>query len=199
MMKQKLKLLFRTPLSPSRIMPSLLVRPLLTCLLLSLLFLRPTFAPAAMVPLPSLAALTNDSDFIAIVRAIDTTPTEDRLDGELAYRGFNTRFVILTVLKGAGAKPQEMITLLHFDYDPTYKDPIINGPTFMSFATAPARLERSLIIKGKRQKGGATFDAVPLYIAFLKKRADGRFEPTGGQEYSDFSFREMQPWRPDLR
>lgn len=181
-------------------MPTSLARPLrsaLTCLLLSLLLLRPGSAHAVAVALPSLDELTTKSDLVAIVRAIDTTPTADRLDDDAAFRGYHTRFVILTVLKGAGAKSQE-ITLLHFDYDPTYKDPIINGPTFMSFATAPARLERSLIVKGKRQKGGATFDAVPLYLAFLKKRADGRFEPAGGQNYSDLSFREVQPWRPDL-
>jgi hypothetical protein len=129
-------------------------------------------AEARVVPAWPYDKLLADADLVVIGRAVSSADTGETLPdnswGKLL--GVETSFQPQAVLKGklAGNK----LTVLHYRLEGKLMPP--NGPMLVSFRRA-----------ADKTKGG------PDYLLFLKRRADGRYEPVTGQIDPAFSVREM--------
>jgi hypothetical protein len=66
-----------------------------------------------------------------------------------------------------------------------------DGACFVRFLIGPLQYEQRALRDGKPVGGVTTFRQQPVWLAFLKRRADGRFEPLTGHYDSTFSFREL--------
>ena len=124
--------------------------------------------------------LFEESDLVAIVLTVKSEDSADRTKDnpwKIEFTGVNTKFDVLHVLKG---KPQSKLTVLHYKTD----ERIENGPLFVSFR-----------VKGQQftlKDGTKVETAGPAtYLLFLKKRGDGRFEPTSGHTDPALSAREL--------
>lgn len=136
--------------------------------------------------------LFKESDLVVIAIAKSTKtgdPKETIIDGRwpLELVAQNTTFEILHVLKGN--EGNRSIELLHYRFGRIYKnmgrnDPveIVDGPSFVSFLTTLPKVEIGGMELYKYQ-----FE----YMLFLRKRADGRYEPVSGQIDPDLSIREL--------
>ena len=137
--------------------------------------------------------LLAESDLVAIVEPIENKPASDEYSGYGRpadhFDGTNTRFRVLVVLKPAGDAPKEL-TVLHFSYSKRVTV-ILNGACFVRFLIGPLQYEKRNL-KDEKPVGGVTvFQEKPIWVAFLKRRPDGRFEPVTGHYDSAFSFREL--------
>jgi hypothetical protein len=110
--------------------------------------------------------LVAESDFVGLLEPVANQPAKDVSGSQkISYEAIDTRFRIDAVLKADGKATKEL-TVLHFSDERSV--PAVNGPSFVCFVVGP-----------------------PQYLAFLKRRADGRYEPVTGQEDADQSFREV--------
>lgn len=119
------------------------------------------------------------SDLVVIIEWIENENAKDQLVIPPGYTfpeydGINTSFKIHTVLKGDFDKSKSLV-VLHFDNSVRMKVDVL-GADFIHFPLGPNE---------DPINGGH------IWIAFLKKRADGRFEPVTGQLDSKYSFREL--------
>jgi len=148
---------------------------------------------ARMVPMWSYEKLVAESDVVAIVEPVENKPAQDTFPGYSYghptnhFAATDTRFKVHTVFKGDAAKE---MTVLHFSYS-TNVTIIVNGASFIQFFTEPLQYEKRAVKDGKPVGGIMTFQQQPVWIAFLKRRSDGRFEPVTGQYDSAYSFREL--------
>lgn len=136
--------------------------------------------------------LITEADLVVVAAAVKSEPTTDKWEGDYAYEldGINTRFHVRAVLKGEA--PKDGLTVLHYRQGrlkpgKTEKDQWYaakSGPDLVTFPTEPTRAG-----------AGVSEVAVPApeYLLYLKKRADGRYEPVSGQFDPDLSVREMFP------
>jgi hypothetical protein len=115
--------------------------------------------------------LVAKSDVVVIIEPIENRPTDDIFPGNRSAANFvatNTRFKVAATLKAPGEPPADL-TVVHFGYPANAM--VVNGARFVRFEI------------GLRQ---------PAWLAFLKRREDGRFEPASGHYDSVMSFRELR-------
>jgi hypothetical protein len=132
----------------------------------------------------SFEQLSAKSDLIAIIEAIRDDPATDSFKADSdKFVGVNTRFRVHAVLKGQ-FKGKEL-TVLHF-FDET---PVINGPMSADFRFTWTYKEQ-FFLNGKAAASAESGPnpRTPIWLAFLKARPDGRFEPVTGQYDSELSF-----------
>ena len=154
-----------------------------------------TLALAREVPEWPYEKLIADSDVVAIVEPIENEPAKDAFPdynyGHSAndFEATNTRFRVCSVLKPADDAPKEL-TVLHFSYSDRITI-ILDGASFIRFLIGPLQYEKRDLKDEKPVGGVKAFQEKPVWLAFLKRRADGRFEPVTGHYDSAFSFREL--------
>jgi hypothetical protein len=147
------------------------------------------------VRLWSYEELVAKSDVVAVVEPLENQPAKDTFPGHRYGRttddfvATNTRFKVHVMLKGDRESPAEL-ALLHFSYSPSVGG-IVNGAHFIRFSIGPLQYERRAVKDGKPIGGVTTFQQEPLWLAFLKRREDGRFEPVTGHYDSARSFRQL--------
>ena len=166
-----------------------------------LLIASTSFVDARVVAWWSYEDLMAKSDLVVIAEPQSATLTADVLEvaghNSKDYQGLDTRFRIAAQLKGE--PPQKDLTLLHFRYSESVGAE--NGAMFVRF-----RLQE-LSFRGEMKKEtnpGKAPEAPskvsfslgkPSYLLFLKRRADGRYEPVTGQYDAVLSCREiLAPW-----
>ena len=154
------------------------------------LFALSAMASASKIEQWPYGKLHEEADIVAVARAVSTVPSGDKWEAagfeKDRFKGVETTLELAHAFKG---KPADSFKLLHFQY----KDPSAScndGPGLVSFLTG-ARPNDG------RQGGGESMPEIqgdsPEYLLFLKKRADGRFEPVSGQVDPDASVR-MLSW-----
>ena len=154
---------------------------------------RGTSCFARPVPIWSYETLVANSDFVAIVEPLENRPVSDAFPGDTYghsqddFAPTNTRFKVHAVFKGGTIKE---VTVLHFSYS-TKVNAIANGAMFIQFYLGPLEYEKRAMKDGKPVGGMMTYQEQPIWIAFLKHRKDGRFEPVTGHYDSALSFREF--------
>jgi hypothetical protein len=143
----------------------------------------------------SYSQLVDASDLIAIIEPIANQQAEDEFIGEAYghpktdFSATDTRFRTHAVLKSSGNSPEE-ITVLHFSYS-THVQGDADGAMFIKFLIGPLQYEKRNL-KDEKPVGSVTvFKESPVWLAFLKRRADGRYEPVTGHFDSSRSFREI--------
>ena len=158
------------------------ILPLLLMFVSATLCTPPRTADGRALPHLTYETLVAQSDVVAILEPIANTAAKDQLtEGERSSTDFDateTRFKVLAVFRGEVAKE---ITLLHFSYS-SRVGVVINGASFVRFEVPEKRYPED-----NGDAGNYT------WLAFLKKRPDGRFEPATGQYDSNYSFRAMRP------
>ena len=139
--------------------------------------------------------LVAKSDLVAIIEPIVNESAKDPYAGFLygfAQKDFiatNTKFRVHAYLKGGDATEKE-ITVLHFSYSKDVGGRA-NGACFITFVTGPVQYEKR-VLKDDKPVGGITvYREKPIWLAFLKKRSDGRFDPISDPYDSADSFREI--------
>jgi hypothetical protein len=153
-----------------------------------------TRASARPIPGWSYETLLSQSDLVAIIEPLENLAARDSLAGDTHgystndFDAINTRFTVHGVLKTREDSPTNLI-VLHFAYSKHVA--VFNGARFTRFLIGPLQYEKRAL-QNKKEVGGITvFQEKPVWLAFLKRRADGRFEPTSGQYDSALSFREL--------
>lgn len=140
--------------------------------------------------------LFKESDCVVLATALDTEKSNDSFVDDrwpFEFDGTNTTFKIQHVLKGE--VPGKKIKVVHYQFGKPRKDSqgnlviAIDGPCFVRFCTEPARIEGP----------NRLIDAQPEYLLFLRKLADGRFEPVSGKVDPQLSVKEIfEPLAADL-
>jgi hypothetical protein len=128
--------------------------------------------------------LAAKSDLIEIIEAIrdDSATDSFKPDSLSRFVAINTCFRVHAVLKGE--VEDKKITVLHFRDE----EDVANGPMCADFSFSVTYNEERFV-DGKRVGSASSGDAHrPMWLAFLKKRADGRFEPVTGHYDSALSF-----------
>ncbi|MEO6053439.1 MAG: hypothetical protein ABIP97_05445 [Chthoniobacterales bacterium] len=148
---------------------------------------------ARVVSSMSYEELTKKADVIVIIEPIKNESCSDKYTGQLYghasgdFAGINTTFKVYAVLKSL-VKVEEPFVVLHFI---SKKVIPYNGPNFARFFPGPLQFEKK-VLKGKNEIGGITsYQEAPMWIAFLKKRDDGRYEPITEPYDSAYSFKEL--------
>jgi hypothetical protein len=134
--------------------------------------------------------LFKEADLVVIVTAVSAKDASDTFVDDhwpLEFVGRNTTMEVLQALKGEVRSKQ--IVVLHFRFGERHKKAIakgewaiIDGPLFVNFRTKPEKVEIA---------GMELFDHKFEYLLFLKKRADGRYEPVSGRIDPSLSIREL--------
>lgn len=169
------------------------LRPLFSILLFACFCSTPSFG--RLVPVWPYEKLVAESDVVAIVEPLENKPAKDTFPGYTYghttndFAATDTRFRVHAVFKMKGDAPKEL-TVLHFSYS-TNVTLIANGASFIRFLTGPLQYEKRALKDGKPVGGITMFHQQPMWLAFLKRREDGRFEPVTGHYDSAYSFREL--------
>jgi hypothetical protein len=157
------------------------------------------------VPIPSALArilpawgyekLLAAADVVVIIEALEVQPAKDEFpkDAYGAWRGYeasNARFRVRGILKNNGEAMKEL-TVLHFHYP---KGTLVaNGAQFIRFPVGPITYEKRPMKDGKVIEGSVErVQYTPQWLAFLKRRPDGRYEPVSGQYDACMSFEELR-------
>jgi len=149
--------------------------------------------------------LLAESDFVGLLEPIANQPATDVFTIEVdvpdassekrdkvIYHGIDTRFRIEAILK-PDAKATKELTVLHFSEKnaETKGFAVVDGPSFVSFIVGPLQYKKQ-VLKDKEVISEITvLQGEPLWLAFLKRRADGRYEAVSGQEDAVDSFFEV--------
>lgn len=161
---------------------------------IAFLYLGPSIAAARILDDWPYERLFKEADAIVIGTAVSTRDAPDTfVDDRWPYEfvGQDTTLEVLQVLKGEASVKR--ITVLHFKFGKLTKKAAahggnivltIDGPEFVSFHTKPEKIE----IAGT-ELPAHRFE----YLLFLKKRADGRYEPVSGRIDPNLSIRELFP------
>jgi hypothetical protein len=125
--------------------------------------------------------LWKESDVVCIAKLGATTEKDNDLflPGELDR--LDTVLKIELIMKGDVSL--EQVTFVHFQYPPNTKFTLGNGPTFPGFPSknTPANARREVPDVGDIQ-----------YLFYLKKRPNGEYGPTSGDNDADFSVAPLQ-------
>jgi hypothetical protein len=171
------------------------MRARLIIIVSTLLSLTSSTLFARTVQVLSYEELVARSDVVAIVQPFDNQPAKDTFPGysyghpTTDFVATNTRFEVHVLLKGDGESAEEL-TVVHFGYA-TKLTMTSNGANFIRFLVGPLQYEKRAVKLGTPVGGVTTFQQEPLWLAFLKRRDDGRFEPVTGHYDSARSFREL--------
>ena len=85
---------------------------------------------------------------------------------------------------------EKELTVLHFS-DANTAQQIANGPSFIDFPIGPLEYEKRFTKNGEEIAKLTAKADEPLLLSYLKRRADGRYEPVSGQEDAAVSFYEV--------
>jgi hypothetical protein len=129
--------------------------------------------------------LFKEAELVVIATAESTTDTKERakLGWEADFIGQDTSFSVHTALKG-DLKKETKITVFH--YRAPEKALFANGPLLATFHDKPIAFKGTI--------GDTQFERAagkPDYLLFLRKRADGRYEPVSGHVDPVLSVREL--------
>jgi hypothetical protein len=143
-------------------------------------------AAARLIPSWPYDKLFREADLVVLARPVssaDSGEVTKHNSWKVDFVGVNTKFEARAVLKGKleGGR----LTVLHHRLPDGVA--VVNGPLLVSF-----RL-RGLFITTNTAKVGL---GRPDYLLFLKKRADGRYEPVSGPVDPELSVREVMPPLP---
>jgi hypothetical protein len=136
--------------------------------------------------------LLAESDTVAIVEASENRPAKDEFPNKPArysakdFEATDTRFKVHAVFKGQPKNSQDL-TVLHFAYS-KHATNMVNDAMFIRFPIEERMLKAAF--------GPDTRATGKVYLAFLKRRADGRLEPIRGHYDSALSFRELHETYP---
>lgn len=139
------------------------------------------------------------SDIVAVVEPLENQPANDQFPDMPYHAGdfeaTDTLFKVHTTFKVKG-NPPHSLTVLHFNYSKQATHPM-DGGLFVRFP-----IERGMIkgidwssITSPGSPRAPTRESRKqgrIYLAFLKARKDGRFEPVRGQYESVLAFRELR-------
>ncbi len=149
----------------------------------------------------SYAKLTADSDLIVIGKLIsksESLPAPESKDsfGENSVRQISNRILVLTALKG---QSDEEIELMTIEWNPGMivlqkHDFAVLRSTLLLPNLVATELDGQIIgyglIESSADSGNLLKSTIePEYLLFLRKRADGRFDPVTGHRYSRMSVR----------
>jgi hypothetical protein len=148
--------------------------------------------------------LLAESDFVGLLEPIANQPAKDVFTIEVSatgapgekmdkvnYQGIDTRFRIEAILKSDGKATKEL-TVLHFSGEHAERGfAVIDGPSFIHFTIGPLQYEKRVLKEKKVISEITVLQGEPLWLAFLKLRPDGRYEPVSGQEDAAESFFEV--------
>jgi hypothetical protein len=145
--------------------------------------------------------LFTKADLVAVVEVLYSERTSDVFVGDTygraqtEFEAFNTRFNVLSSLKTTADAPGQL-TVLHFTYS-RHAKLITNGASFIRFPIGVVGYEKRELRDGTPTgRVEQVFQHRPKWLAFLKRRADGRFEPLTGQYDASQSFKELYDvWR----
>jgi hypothetical protein len=130
--------------------------------------------------------LFRESNLVVIAEAEKSEASKDEFPYQNCpwrseIEGLVTIFKVKLALKGSESAKE--VRVLHFKQrGGDWAVPIVDGPHFVTFATAPVELST---------KNRCKMVEKPSYLLFLKRMADGRYEPVTGQFDPLFSVREM--------
>ena len=157
-------------------------------------------AQAHRIPDWPYAKLVSESDVIVIIEPLEDKPAKDVFASDNQdhpssdFVARDTRFRVHAILRAKGDTPKEL-TLLHFAYSATV---CLQDAGLVSFLIGPLDYEKRVIKPGARLGGRISPGPVltflgqkPTWLAFLRRREDGRFEPVSGQFDANLSFREL--------
>ena len=152
-----------------------------------------TSAFARLVPHWPYDKLLAEADIVVILEAIENEPAKDEFPGKNSPADFdatNTRFKVHSVLKTTGDTPKEL-SVLHFTYSKRV-NAIFNGASFIRFPIGFITYEKRELKDGKPTGEVEHVKYQPMWLAFLKRREDGRFEPLTGHYDAAYSFKELR-------
>jgi hypothetical protein len=176
-----------------------------SCAVVALLFgLFAVHSLARLTRAWSFDDLLAESDFVGLLEPIANQPAKDVFTIEVSptgstaekrdtvsYHGIDTRFRIEAILKSDGKATKEL-TVLHFSGEHAEAAfAVVNGPSFIYFTVGPLQYEKRVLKDKKVISEITVLQGEPLWLAFLKRRADGRYEPVSGREDPDQSFFEV--------
>ena len=163
--------------------------------IIALQFLLMLPSHARLKAIMSYSELVAKADWVVMIEPIKNESVTDAYTGYLygfAQKDFaakNTTFRVHACLKGSDAAPKE-ITVLHFSYSKEVGERA-NGASFINFITGPLQYEKRALKDDKPVGDITVYKEQPVWLAFLKKRSDGRFEPISDPYDSADSFREI--------
>jgi hypothetical protein len=148
--------------------------------------------------------LLAESDFVGLLEPLANQPAKDVFTIEVSatggsagkadkvsYHGIDTRFRIEAILKSDGKATKEL-TVLHFSQEHAETGfAVVDGPSFIYFTVGPLQYEKRVLKDKKVISEITVLQGEPLWLAFLKRRAGGRYEPVSGREDPDESFFEL--------
>lgn len=156
---------------------------------------------ARRLPKWSYEKLAAESDLVAIVEPLQNQPAKDEYSGNAHghpahhFVATNSRFRVHAVFKTAGDAVKEL-SVLHFGYAANVRRS--RSASFINFVVGSMSYEKRIVLPPKTPMSDVELGPAimfigkkPMWLAFLKRRADGRFEPVSGQYDSALSFREL--------
>jgi hypothetical protein len=152
-------------------------------------------ALARILPSWNYEKLLAAADVVVIIEALEVKPVKDEFpkDAYGAWRGYeasDARFRVRGILKNNGEAMKEL-TVLHFNYPKN--TPIANGAQFIRFPVGAIAYEKRPMKDGKVIEGSVEHvQYTPQWLAFLKRRPDGRYEPVSGHYDACMSFEELR-------
>lgn len=146
------------------------------------------------------------ADLVVVVEPIKNEKAADRFPHPERYglkqenfEAVLTTFQVHAVFKGRDRslkKPKEgytemgAIRVVHFHYAPG-KGVIVNPAGFVYFGIGPATFEFRRLAPNREESLGQRGNIQPRWLAFLKRKPDGRYEPMGDAYDPDVAFLEL--------
>ena len=162
-----------------------------------------TSAFGRLVPLWPYDKLVAEADIVVILEAIENQPANDEFPGntyghpQADFDATNTRFKVHSVFKTTADTPKEL-SVLHFTYSKRV-NLIANGASFIRFPIGFITYEKRELKDGKPTGEVEHVKYQPMWLAFLKRRPDGRFEPITGHYDASYSFKELRYGDPTYK
>lgn len=162
-------------------------------LVLAGMFLAVDVSWGRMSRLYSYEELFQMADVVAIVESLSNVDAADKYTShphgrDLAdFQAIDTKFKVLLGLKGE-LKSADEITVLHYMYSDRVRV-VHNGARFIKFPTEPFEYQVKFLQGGVEKGSFVGGQSECRWLAFLKKRPDGRYEPVTDQYDSADSFR----------
>jgi hypothetical protein len=167
-----------------------------SAILLSIACVTPCFARAIPMWFFSYEKLVLESDTVAIVELVESKSAPDVFSGygrgTNDYTATNALLKVHAVLKGSATNK---LTLLHFSYSTNVTASEIginNGADFIRFPTNSLQNRKPSLNNGNSVADITNIPQGPTWLAFLKRRDDGRFDPVTGHYDAAYSFRKLQ-------
>ena len=146
---------------------------------------------------PSHHELTEQSEVVVILEPITTKRSVIPYNGDLHgykpdhFEAWITTFKVHAVFKGK-IDVKSTVKILHFTY--AQGSTIAkNGAFFMTFPTTGLNRKITYLGGDKHIVASTHNNYIPIWLCYLKVRADGVYEPVSNQYDAGLSFREVAP------